>query len=516
MSDVAQNAQPAQPHLKTSTRPRPVTGYIPILLTAFIAFCFSLLIYAPGYMSFDSIAQLRQARAFAFSDSHPPIMAALWHYVDFVSAGPFGMLLLQTMLYWLGLAIFFIYIPGWTVLRVLFLLLVGLYPPMFGNIGVVWKDILMIGSLMLGLGLTVQVHRSASTLLKVVIFLLIMALMIFATAARHNAIVAIPPLMFWLVHAFPFIHYKGRLRTATRAVLLGSILSLVVHFSADAITKALVPKSSNHWQYVALYDLAGISVYADKLMLDADAPVFTETATLDEIKKLYSPRTCGPLWQVRPSDEGEPRPGLCRHTTDPQFLDTLQSLWVSSIWSYPVPYLKHRIGTFAELMGATDSGLYSPVYWRKIRDNEFGFVFHASKLNVMMTSWLHDLCQTPIYRAWIYLIALATFAIICTVIYFARGGVVGLALSFSGLLYLVMYFPTSPSAHFRYNLWGIHMATLCVAYAVCLASAWITSRWRGDGKPQQQPAAHPIVPAPSHVPSAGEPASADARPTTDE
>src|SRR3569623_3549484 len=50
----------------------------------------------PGYMSFDSVFQLGEARADHFSDAHPPAMAELWRLVDHVIAGPLGMLLIQS------------------------------------------------------------------------------------------------------------------------------------------------------------------------------------------------------------------------------------------------------------------------------------------------------------------------------------------------------------------------------------------------------------------------------------
>ena len=40
-----------------------------------------LLLYAfPGYMSFDSITQLREARSGYLIDGHPPAMAAMWRW----------------------------------------------------------------------------------------------------------------------------------------------------------------------------------------------------------------------------------------------------------------------------------------------------------------------------------------------------------------------------------------------------------------------------------------------------
>ena len=74
-----------------------------IVFVCFMGLCVTLLLYAPAYMSVDSFGQLSQARSGAFTDHHPPPMAAIWSVMDRLSAGPFGMLLLQTVLFWAAL-----------------------------------------------------------------------------------------------------------------------------------------------------------------------------------------------------------------------------------------------------------------------------------------------------------------------------------------------------------------------------------------------------------------------------
>src|SRR5580704_7913213 len=53
---------------------------------------FALYAY-PGYMSWDAMTQLAQARRGIYSDDHPPAMAALWRVLELVINGPLPMLL---------------------------------------------------------------------------------------------------------------------------------------------------------------------------------------------------------------------------------------------------------------------------------------------------------------------------------------------------------------------------------------------------------------------------------------
>ena len=58
----------------------------------------------PGYMNWDADDQLHQARGLLPRyDWHPPIMAAYWKVVEYVVHGPFGLLVIQTLLFTWGL-----------------------------------------------------------------------------------------------------------------------------------------------------------------------------------------------------------------------------------------------------------------------------------------------------------------------------------------------------------------------------------------------------------------------------
>src|SRR5580704_792026 len=53
---------------------------------------FALYAY-PGYMSWDAMTQLAQARRGIYTDDHPPAMAVLWRVCELVVTGPLPMLL---------------------------------------------------------------------------------------------------------------------------------------------------------------------------------------------------------------------------------------------------------------------------------------------------------------------------------------------------------------------------------------------------------------------------------------
>src|SRR5688500_8662416 len=94
-----------------------------------------------GYMSFDSAYQWQQGRLGQYHDGHPPVMAMLWGVVDRVVPGPLGMFVLQALLFWTALAGIgagIAWPPPW---RAVLVLAWGLWPPLFGLVAHVWKDV---------------------------------------------------------------------------------------------------------------------------------------------------------------------------------------------------------------------------------------------------------------------------------------------------------------------------------------------------------------------------------------
>lgn len=66
----------------------------------FIAACIFIGIFAPGKMDIDSSGIYKSALAHQYSDHHPPLMAYMWHYLNFIYPGPLLMFLFNMALLW--------------------------------------------------------------------------------------------------------------------------------------------------------------------------------------------------------------------------------------------------------------------------------------------------------------------------------------------------------------------------------------------------------------------------------
>jgi hypothetical protein len=216
-----------------------------ILLTGWIG----LMLYAyPGYMSYDSIRQLLEARAGVFSDAHPPAMAAMWRMSDWVVSGPMGMLVIQSVVFLIGanlLARRFVS-KRTAALIAVFLLW---FPSVSAILAVIWKDSQMCAFLMLGTGMLLSPRRGVRLLGLVALST--------ATAMRHNALTMTLPLVLLL------FTWKPELR-GWRRYSLAAVAWLGITFGARTVSTALTDNHVDLWHdALALIDIVGTLQYME-------------------------------------------------------------------------------------------------------------------------------------------------------------------------------------------------------------------------------------------------------------
>src|SRR6185369_2134282 len=128
----------------------------PLLIFVILALGFAVVAYAywPGVMIDDARWQYQQAVDNAYEDWHPPLMAWIWRRMAFVVPGPAPMLLLQLLLYWVGIGL----VAWWAYRRgerglAIAIACAGWLPAPLALSGVVLKDVLMAGFLLCAAGM---------------------------------------------------------------------------------------------------------------------------------------------------------------------------------------------------------------------------------------------------------------------------------------------------------------------------------------------------------------------------
>ena len=428
---------------------------------------FFVLVFDPGIMSNDSIASLRQARAFEFTSWHPPIMAMIWAPLDKVIAGPAGMLLCQALLFAYAAAKLcasaFPHLcrryPAWLVVGVF-----TLFPPVMTLVGMIWKDIWMSAFLLLALAHLFLLRDSVTTRDRRKHGIAVLAYCLAATAFRHNALAATAGL---LAGAAYFLYtppgFWRRLFVSSAAGVLAS----VVLYLGVGLFNSLVSTRAELTTGIYLHDIAGVIVYsgepeqAARAVLDSPVPLTDDQAQfLPRLYRAYTPAAAGRL--LRSSKRPQTPFSVNVYALDHDAA-SVQRIRKALIGQYPLAYLKHRTTTFACLLQFCDRKLWA--YHSYVMNKQYALPATLDK-----ESWQYALRKVvlsdklaPLYHPGFWLMV----TLVAGVVGFVRlrsgrpSLLLFVGLSSAGLA-LSLYF-TSPIESYRYMHWCMLLGWISLA-----------------------------------------------------
>jgi hypothetical protein len=430
-------------------------------------------------MSTDSFVQILEAREGVYSNGHPPFMAFLWHFVDRALPGPLGMLLLQTFLLWLGSFLIARYWFGAD--RSLFLAvpasLIVLYPPVFTVSGVIWKDIFMLGFLMIAIGVagTQRSSPKPGSSRFLVGLVLIAFLLFMAMLFRYNAVFAAVPLMaLGIAGGLP----EGQKYRVVIAGIAGIMACAVMLVAVSFVNRKLTVYSVNPWAFSAVVDVAG-TIYQTpdaetrQALYQRIPSQIRGDGTLERLLETYNPHDASLLFRTAPP--ALVIPPLVDNAPAPQRLNTgfqlnadetkaLVDLWLDCILHHPYAWLRHRVSVSRNIVGFNAQDLWSPVFMNPNGGQERVTRFYGknpplNRFQSALKGRFEALSKHLFYRPWVYL--LLTIAIIAFCLFFwnqARADV--FLIAFSGLVYEGALFVVSPTADFRYSQFMIYISVL--------------------------------------------------------
>jgi hypothetical protein len=420
-----------------------------------------LIIYGfPGQLTQDSYDHLREARARIYSDAHPPIINWVWAFLDYFIPGPFGMLVLQTSMFLLGLysILKWVFSPrraAWLTAAIF------LYPPIGPVMSVIWKDCMMAGLLAVGIAGVVSDKRSRKLLGLLAICL--------ATAMRYNAFGATAPILILLFQWRPGLSGVRRYALATAAWL-------VVTLAAFGINARLTDRPMHYWiSSLAVYDIVGTYVNLDREVSDEEltrALAGTELLVTKDIyaafREVYSTRAFFPilnhptktLWNL-PINYYDPAPPAQREAIARAFWATIKE--------HPRAYAWHRLRVTAAVLDLESKRQTGAIIKRAPRDPAFmqeqGLATRTSKAQMKVSrklQWLQR--HTGLFTPWVYV------AISLVLLPFAARQRDTLALVLSGLGTEASLVFLAHSVDYRYSHWMI--TTTMVALAFIVARRW--------------------------------------------
>lgn len=430
-----------------------------------LLFCLiSILLYYPGSMGNDSLSQWYQVNGvFAISDWHPPIMVHLWSVLNKLVEGPASLLILQHVLYWIGLALLIdtmVQVRAKTV-KILALAIIGFFPVVWFSMASVWKDALMISTLIFAVGLYTVLRNQSfhNQLLKASLALIIWTTLILACGLRHNALLAVLPLVFMMTYDY-FPRY-GWLKKWT----LGASLFLSIFLMSRASNRLGVEK---HYPYLVnqlvFWNLAGLSIDTDEMLIPAEAFLEQDSANLHVIQRYYNDASNNNLifssGIINPNIWGDEAAGS-------EFFGT----GLTIIGNYPIEYLKMRCRFLKEFSGLDRwmpyaAFIFKTNYWQG--DEKLGIPMYRMRnsgfLNFLEEKVARKLSHFGFFNVIPYFFILISVVMLLTLQAIKRKehprNRIYLGLALSGLLYWVPYVFIAPSNDFRYHLWTIQIVVV--------------------------------------------------------
>jgi hypothetical protein len=401
----------------------------------------------PGYLSIDAVMQLYSVRTGDYTD-YAPVMTALWGALEYVMAGPFPMLVLQSGLALFGAYAIFARVLAPRAAAVTACALV-VFPPVFAPLAVIWPDSLMAGALLAGFGALLDERRNWRLAGVVLLGL--------AVACRRDAALAAIPMVMVVVPS------KAWWRRAGIAVGVAVALGAAALVANRALT---VKQTYARQQLLEIDDVVGTLRRAN---LKDNAAIATALSglTLHEPDKLGERLAAGRdalgAWVFYNGDARLIDP----ITTDAES-DALSAAWRGAISQHFGAYVTHRKTMTKALLGI-------PTTWSPVFD-EFGDRDLLAPLHhrASVSDWQSGMQQivrgaaaTPLFRPWLYVI-LAIAAVVL-----ARKRRVLRALAASGLIYELALIVCTPVADFRYSHWLVTAAcAACAALAVARKARW--------------------------------------------
>ncbi len=428
--------------------PRPRT----ILLAGWILFALGCY---PGYLSFDSTMRFYAVRTGVYTDD-APVMTGIWSALEYVMAGPFPMLALQSGLFLFGL---------YGVLRrfiapqaaAVTAALVLLFPPVFSPMSCIWADSLMAGALLAAAAVIGEPSWRWKAVAGV--------LLVVACACRMQVVLALAPIVFLGLPPLPRWKRAGAAIAATLGIAL----------LAAAASWALVDEDHHSWrQDLMVTDIVGTMRRAHVANSSALAGL---TVLPGAHARIASQHEAYDPW---PLVHGDTR--IVEPLADDAQAAALFADWRHVVAAHPGPYLVHRWAMARRLLGF--SGHPPPVFDDFGARELIGPLHHrasASDWEVGMQAIVDLFAATPLFRAWFY-VPLAVLALLL-----ARRHKLLRNLAISGITYEVVQFFVAPETDFRFSHWFVAVTTIALAGAL-VARRWPASETANDPKRVSSPA----------------------------
>jgi hypothetical protein len=416
---------------------------------ALVGLGITLFLFYPGFLSWDSAYQWWQVRHGFFDIAHPPIMVIIWRCTNALLPGPGGYFVFQTVLYWLALALFVSALKLKPWLKILFVLGLGFWPPLWGLSLHLWKDIGTSSFFCLAAACLAHDYYKPKRTWRLVALLCV----VLACLYRYNALSAGIMFIIYIVNrevTLPFLVVKHRKKIVAA---YSFILLIVIQLILMSPAYLLKLKAEPLWPLQAQWDIAAVSVYENQLLFPPGW--VSPKLNMAILKRDFDPSVNVPLFNsgfiyINPY-----------YTMSEQDYDVLKNAWLRLPIDHPAGYFHHRWYVTKNLFAWEHDPehanfIFSPGIVEYQDNPKIGF--RQNSTTGFMQAKLLSITQTPLFFGWVY-------ALLATLVLgraWRKKNALAAMLSLSALSFALPLLVLAPSCDFRYLAWLVQGSLLAL------------------------------------------------------
>jgi hypothetical protein len=436
--------------------------YLLAWLYAIVGSIFLALAAYPGFMSYDSLQMVREARTSVVGGPYPTLPVYIFRLFDIFGEGNAFQFLTQNMIILLCLNLIMSRLRVSWVFVLIANVVVLSNPLTMGAMLVLWKDVTLLAIALITL-LTLVWNQTSLTKTKspaVTKWLVLFAIFLLG-AMRLNALpLALGLFAYWTFVYYP--HFLARTKFALVSALTISSFLFTGLLQTVGFPDFNVLRPGANLQALMASDLVGISRFAGISLspfpskLDPN-PELIPMSTIDAVYTNYGAL----VWINNANGLGLSFNMFPKESDN----EDVRNAWVSAIVAYPSEYIRYRLDIFGAIIGTTVDRTYEPTHFATIDANDLGIVFTKMPLTDPVLGYIWETSGNWLFMPvmiWFSATILAASTLVRRVRAYAVSRV-GLVIYLLGLVYLIPYMFIVGTGEVRYAYPSVVMFVLSAA-----------------------------------------------------
>lgn len=432
------------------------------ILTSLALATIILCVAYPGFMSYDSLVMIDEARNGVIGAPYNPGPVYILRLFDIFGEGPAALLFCEAFTIFFSSFSITRRITGNFKFSMVSQLLLAATPLVAGCLFVLWKDNIMLA---LALSATSMMFAEpASKNISKINKWITLILIFLVGLMRINALpLVIALVIIWLKR---FTKLQGLNIKSVFATLGLAALSMVfLQASMSFRLPDLQRLPANDVAFMTLkYDLYGISYFGNVQILPlSNDPSISGSLPMSVVRESYSPIGG---WTVSARAESM---GVSQLLDDGSISNPeLVRIWFEKVLEHPLAYLQYRTALFSQTIGAVSGEVFEPTHYGRIDENNLGFKFSERPLTSLAVAYVWS-ATTTLFGKPFFALVISTFLWILT--FRKRIGTQVLhtevnTLVFGSWAYLLTFYVLPPTGEVRYSMPSLALLTIigCICF----------------------------------------------------